>query len=252
MLRPLRFNIQNQPFYMLPVEGGLFQMGMEKNDPDAFGLEQPVHLVQVSTFYLAQYPVTQALWAALMGREEKERTPHFSGDSRPMEQVSWNDAKLFLDKLRAATEMNFRLPSESEREYAARGGIFNAGMKYAGSQRLKEIGWCEANSHGETKLVGRKSPNELGLYEMSGNVWEWCEDDWHYDYQKAPKDGSAWIDTGRGLGRVLRGGSWFDRPQNCRSAYRMIGPPARRYHSCGLRLALSLAGEVAEGGTEEM
>ncbi|MCC6459946.1 MAG: formylglycine-generating enzyme family protein [Saprospiraceae bacterium] len=239
MLRPLRFQVLSQPFFLLPVEGGLFDMGMEKDDPDAYGWEQPVHPVRVPTFYLAQYPVTQALWAAVMGREEWE--PFFTGDKRPMERVSWDDAQVFLKKLQTATQQPFRLPSEAEWEFAARGGVFNSGLKYAGSQRLKEVGWHNENSHGETKPVGCKFPNELGLYDMSGNVWEWCEDDLFNDYQYAPSDGSAWIDKlDRRADRVCRGGSGRLKVFGCHIAYRGHWEPEYRGNNNGLRLALSL------------
>ncbi|MCC6283425.1 MAG: formylglycine-generating enzyme family protein [Saprospiraceae bacterium] len=263
MLRPLRFSIQNQPFFLLPIEGGLFDMGMEKDDPDAYGWEQPVHPVRVPTFYLAQYPVTQALWAAVMGREEWE--PFFTGDERPMERVSWDDAQVFLKKLQTATQQPFRLPSEAEWEFAARGGIYSlppgegrggvdsppgegraasrnlGGGVYSGSQRLKEVGWYAGNSHGETKPVGCKFPNELGLYDMSGNVWEWCEDDLFNDYQYAPSDGSAWIDKlDRRADRVCRGGSGRLKVFGCHIAYRGHWEPKYRGNNNGLRLALSL------------
>ena len=228
-------------------------MGNDKTtDPEAYDDEAPPHEVTVPSFYLAEYPVTQALWVAVMG-EEDERKPFFTGDSRPMERVSWDDAQVFLKKLQTATDLPFRLPSEAEWEYAARGGLYSlppgegravsrnlGGGVYAGSQRLKEVGWYADNSHGETKPVGCKFPNELGLYDMSGNVWEWCEDDWHGNYLEAPEDGSAWIDQERGSDRVLRGGGWIDNPQGCRSAYRINDYPVNRYRNVGLRLALSL------------
>ncbi|MCC6459944.1 MAG: formylglycine-generating enzyme family protein [Saprospiraceae bacterium] len=237
----LPFTINHHRFHLLLVEGDTFRMGNDKaSDPDAYGDEAPPHDVTVPSFYLAQYPVTQALWVAVMGREE-DREPYFTGENRPMVQVSWHDAKEFLEKLKIATDLPFRLPSEAEWEFAARGGVFNSGLKYAGSQRLKEVGWYAGNSHGETKPVGCKLPNELGLYDMSGNVREWCEDDWHGNYKNAPADGSAWIDKGdRGSLRVLRGSSWGNNPQNCRSAFRYVAYPGGRGLSDGLRLALSL------------
>ncbi len=140
------------------------------------------------------------------------------------------------------------MPTEAEWEYAARGGTRNATQtgassqtKYAGSDKLKEVGWYDANSHGETKRVGLKEPNELGLYDMSGNVWEWCEDDWHDNYKGAPADGSAWIDAPeRGSNRVMRGGSWNFDAQYCRVASRTSYPPGNRWYTIGFRLALSL------------
>ncbi|MBK8965904.1 MAG: formylglycine-generating enzyme family protein, partial [Lewinellaceae bacterium] len=143
---------------------------MEKDDPDAYGDEQPVHDVTVSGFYLGKLPVTQMLWQAVMG----DTPSRFPGGQRPVEQVSWDDAQKFVKKLQDQTRLPFRLPSEAEWEFAARGGVYNLNHNYAGSNRLKEVGWYNLNSHGETKLAGLKYPNELGLYDMSGNVWEWC------------------------------------------------------------------------------
>ena len=239
MLRPLRFQVQNQPFMMLPVEGGMFDMGSDRTiDSDSFGFEQPVHSLRVPTFYLGQYSVTQALWAAVMSREDWNA--YFPGDQRPMERVSWDGAQLFLKKIHTATDLPFRLPSEAEWEYAARGGVFNSGLKYAGSQRLKEVGWYADNSHGETKPVGCKFPNELGLYDMSGNVFEWVEDQWHANYLNAPKNGSAWLDAERNLRRIGRGGSFLETAQLCRSAFRSSWNTPDRNRYLGLRLALSL------------
>ncbi|MCC6459945.1 MAG: formylglycine-generating enzyme family protein [Saprospiraceae bacterium] len=238
MLRPLRFQVLNQPFFLLPIEGGQFDMGMAKDDPDSWTMEQPVHSVQVPTFYLAQYPVTQALWTVVMGREGQE--PFFTGDRRPMERISWDDAHVFLEKLRIAIQQPFRLPCEAEWEFAARGGAFRSDLKYAGSQRLKEVGWYYDNSHSETKPVGCKFPNELGLYDMSGNVREWCEDQWFNNYEDSPKDGSARIDRDEGSPRVHRGGDWLFYSRCCRSAYRDFDDPGYRRNFTGLRLALSL------------
>ena len=165
----------------------------------------------------------------------------FKGKQRPVERVSWEDAQIFIKKLNGITGKHFRLPSEGEWEYAARGGPHKSPYRYAGSDKLKEVGWFASNSHGETKPVGLKAPNELGLYDMSGNVWEWCEDDWHVDYQKAPDNGSAWIDSpDRGSLRVNRGGGYFDDAQGCRVSSRDFNTPSYRYRDLGFRLALSL------------
>ena len=241
---------------MLPVAGGLFRMGSKKDDKDAYSYERPDHDVQVSDFYMAEHPVTQGLWRAVVDWAKKENpkvdlNPNpsfFTGDDRPVEIVSWDDAKLFieyLNKWTANTPMRqsgytYRLPTEAEWEYAARGGAFSQGYQYAGSDLLKEVGWYNDNSHGETKAVGLKAPNELGLYDMSGNVWEWCEDDWHEDYKKAPKDSRPWIDTPQGTYRVYRGGGWGYTARGCRPACRDRWDPVNRYFNLGFRLVFAL------------
>ncbi len=238
------------PFDMLPVSAGTFWMGTQKNDPnapnfapDTFGGQDLVHQVTVKDFLVGQFPVTQDVWTAIMG----ENPSYFKGARRPVETVSWDDAQLFIAKLNEGTQHSrpkgyaYRLPTESEWEYAARGGIKNDGNKYAGSDKLKDVGWCEGNSHQETKPVGLKYPNPLGLYDMSGNVWEWCEDDWHDDYKDAPDNGSAWIDSPeRGLLRVYRGGSWDGLARPCRATYRFYDAPDSRGYYMGFRLVLSL------------
>ncbi|MCC7507298.1 MAG: formylglycine-generating enzyme family protein [Saprospiraceae bacterium] len=230
------------PFDLILVEGGTFSMGDEYGDLWEACL--PVHEVTMPDFYMGCYPVTQALWKAVMGNSPS----HFEGDDRPVEQVSWDDAQDFIRRLNQATQATrppdhlYRLPSEAEWEYAARGGKYHAdGYKYAGSDRLKDVGWFEENSDQETKPVGQKDANPLGLYDMSGNVWEWCEDDRHDNYKGAPTDGSAWIDTPeRGAGRVRRGGSWINTARRCRVAYRVAGRPGSRDFYLGLRLVLAL------------
>ena len=239
------------PFSMIFVEGNTFLMGDEIGDLHAYC--RPVHPVTVSPFYIGQFPVTQALWKAVTNGENPSRFP---GDDRPVEQVSWNDAQAFLQKLNNLTSASrpegyhYRLPTEAEWEYAARGGCYSlptgegwggAGYQYAGSDRLKDVGWYDENSGSETKPVGLKYPNQLGLYDMSGNVWEWCEDDWHKNYKGAPKDGSAWVDKPeRGPYRVLRGGVWGFAARSCRSASRDGSGPGNRGNRVGFRLALAL------------
>ena len=235
----LRFRVRDCDFRLLLVEGGAFRMGNDKtSDPDAFEDEAPPHEVRVPSFYLAPYPVTQALWQAVTGADPGPS--YFAGPGRPVEGVSWDDIGLFLDKLEEKTGPRFRLPTEAEWEFAARGGAYGGGHKYAGSGRLKEVAWYNMNSHGETKPAGLKCPNELGLYDMSGNVWEWCADQWHNSYKGAPDDGSAWTDREKGSHRVYRGGSWLYAPQLCRAAYRNYWHPVLRFSRLGFRLALSL------------
>lgn len=211
---------------MLTVQGGSFLMGDK-------------HKVIVSDFLIGKFPVTQAQWKAVMNGENPS---YFQGDNLPVEQVSWNDVtQKFLPKLRKITGLQYRLPTEAEWEYAARGGkCHNEGYKYAGSDRLKDVGWFTENSDGGTKPVGLRSANRLGIYDMSGNVWEWCEDDWHDNYDKVPSDGRAWIDSpDRSIGRVFRGGGWDDDAQYCCVAYRNYWLLDERRDYIGFRLALS-------------
>jgi formylglycine-generating enzyme required for sulfatase activity len=230
-----------EPFLMIAVPGGRFNMGGKSWDNES---SLPVHPVEVDDFWMGQYPVTQALWTAVMGAENNPA--HFKGPARPVETISWDMIdqeflprlkKLTLDSRPSGTA--YRLPTEAEWEYAARGGATDQPTKYAGSNRLDEVGWYDNNSHGETKPVGLKLPNELGICDMSGNVWEWCEDQWHDTYEGAPDDGSAWVDREQGALRVCRGGSWFINAQFCRTTPRYHITPARRYYYIGFRLVLS-------------
>ncbi len=231
---------------MVSVKGGTFTMGwITERDGEGFDNEKPAHEVTVKDFYIGKYPVTQAQWRAVMGSDPPEL--HNKGcDNCPVERVSWNDIKEFLTKLNILTGKRYRLPTEAEWEYAARGGNQSQGFLYSGSSTIDEVAWYSGNykngntygSKKTTRPVGTKNPNELGLYDMSGNVWEWCEDDWHSNYNGAPKDGSAWVDSPRGGPRVLRGGSWYLNARYCRVAYRFSFYPTGRSDSGGFRLAL--------------
>ncbi len=217
---------------LIEVKGGTFDMG--KND--GISWEKPIHTVTVPTFWISKYPVTQALYESVMG----ENPAHFRGAEHPVEQVSWNDCQDFLQKLNALLGgTNFRLPTEAEWEYAARGGKeWRKGYTYSGSNEIAEVAWYDENSHNETKPVGWKAPNQLGIHDMSGNVWEWCGDDWHDNYENAPDDGSAWIDAPRGSSRVLRGGSWYYDPFDCCVSLRYYFRPTIRDDGIGFRLIL--------------
>ncbi|MEZ4960422.1 MAG: formylglycine-generating enzyme family protein [Saprospiraceae bacterium] len=214
-------------FKMILVEGGSYDIGNSG------------HKVTVPSFFIGEFPVTQAVWKAVMNGANPST---FKGDQRSVETVSWHDAKDFIEKLNLVIpkgNLPYRLPSEAEWEFAARGGILSEGYEYAGSNKLKEVGWYRENSYGETKPVGLKFPNELGIYDMSGNVWEWCEDDWHRDFNGAPKDGSAWIDSPeRGVGRVRRGGGYFYGAGGCRSANRDFNRPDDQFDGVGFRLVV--------------
>lgn len=194
-------------FVMVEVEGGSFEMGSDEYYDD-----QPIHTVTVPAFSIGKYPVTQELWELVMS----ENPSRFRGANHPVEDVSWDQVQVFLEKLNALPEIQvfneadgrtFQLPSEAQWEYAARGGEHGSACRYAGSNRLEEVGWYSKNSHGSTHPVGLKQPNALNLYDMSGNVREWCADHWHDNYKGAPEDGTAWVKGGEIGRRVVRGGS---------------------------------------------
>ena len=213
------------------VGGVSFTMGAtSEQGSDAWNDEKPTHSVMLSSYYIGQTEVTQALWTAVMGSNPSE----FRGDRRPVERVSWNDCQTFISRLNAKTGKNFRLPTEAEWEYAARGG-HSGGSKYAGSDNINNVAWYYDNSGRETHNVATKSPNSLGIYDMSGNVLEWCQD-WYGDYssssQTNPKGPS------NGDNRVFRGGSWLSRARGCRVSFRAVDSPSYSSGYLGLRLVL--------------
>ena len=202
---------------MVRVEGGSFIMGCQSGrDDDCSDDEKPAHRVQVDSFEIGKYEVTQALWQAVMG----ENPSHFKGCAEcPVEEVSWNDVQTFLAKLNALTGQQYRLPTEAEWEYAARGGRHSRDYEYAGSNDVGAVGWYKDNGGDKTHPVGRKRANELGLHDMSGNVYEWVQDCWNDGYEGAPDDGRAW-ERGDCSRRVVRGGSWNYYPRILRPANR--------------------------------
>ena len=219
-------------YNMVWVEGGTFRMGAtSEQDGDAYDNEKPVHSVTLSGYYIGKTEVTQALWKAVMG----SNWSCFKGDDLPVEQVSWNDCQEFIRKLNSLTGQNFRLPTEAEWEFACRGGNNSRGYKYSGSNYIDNVAWYGDNSGDKTHPVATKLPNELGIYDMSGNVWEWCSD-WYDKYSsgaqtnpKGPYDGSC---------RVRRGGSWDGNARRCRSSWRDLDLPRLGYDYHGLRLTL--------------
>lgn len=219
----------NDPFadLMIRVEGGSFDMGSNEDER-----EKPVHRVTVKDFYLCKYPVTQAQWLAIM----KSNPSRFKGDDLPVENVSWNDMQVFLQKLSETTGKNYRLPSEAEWEYAARGGVKSNGYRFAGSNDADHVAWFSANSDQTTHPVGQKRANELDIHDMSGNLWEWCADSWHDNYKDAPTDGSAWVDAGANT-TVLRGGSWYSIDYYCQSVRRIRAYKTEWNYYRGFRLA---------------
>lgn len=218
-------------YNMVWVDGGTFRMGATSEQGSEISDEKPVHSVTLSGYYIGKTEVTQALWQAVMGSNPS----YFEGDDLPVEQVSWDDCQEFIRKLNSLTGQNFRLPTEAEWEFACRGGNNSRGYKYSGSNYIDNVAWYDGNSGDKTHPVATKSPNELGIYDMSGNVWEWCAD-WYGDYSsgrqtnpKGPYDGSY---------RVYRGGGWDIFARFCRSSFRNYFIPSNRYSILGLRLAL--------------
>jgi formylglycine-generating enzyme len=230
-------------FHLHLIPGGVFDMGSDDDDEEAYDEEKPLRRdVSVAPFYMAPHVVTQQVWAAVM---DGANPSYFKGPTRPVVMVSWFDCAAFIERLNARTRDArahagvgaYRFPTEAEWEYAARGG--RRYFKYAGSDKLKEVGWYNDNSDGVTHPVGEQLPNEYGLYDMSGNVYEWCADHWHGNYLDAPKDSRAWLTDEDSARRVVRGGSCFDVSQDCRCAYRRRYAPVNGYDRIGLRLALS-------------
>ena len=226
------FYVNGLSFEMVYVEGGSFDMGATyEQGSDADSDEKPVHSVTLDGYYIGKCEVTQELWEAVMGSNPS----YFKGAQNPVEKVSWNDCLEFISMLNRLTGRTFRLPTEAEWEYAARGGNQSLHYKYSGSNNIDEVAWYDNNSGSTTHEVGTKSPNELGIYDMSGNVYEWCSD-WYGGYsagaQTNPQGPSS------GSRRVLRGGGWFFNARGCRVSLRFYYGPSVSNYSGGLRLVL--------------
>ncbi|WP_448573991.1 caspase, EACC1-associated type [Trichothermofontia sp.] len=252
---------------MVRIPAGQFWMGQteaekkelirlvgEENYHKWYARELPGHQVTVPEFYLGRFPVTQTQWrlVAEMSKVNRDLQPDpakFKGDNRPVERVSWDEAVEFCDRLTRHTKHNYRLPTEAEWEYACRAGTDTP--FYFGETITPELVNYNGNStygqgpkgeyRQQTTEVGQFSPNAFGLYDMHGNVWEWCQDIFHPDYNEAPIDGSAWVINGNAAYRLLRGGSWGFNPRDCRSAYRSLGLPDGHDDNLGFRLACSAA-----------
>ena len=226
-------SVGNVSFTMIRVDGGTFTMGAtSEQGSDAYNWEKPVHQVTLSPYYIEETEVTQSLWEAVMGSNPS----NFEGAKRPVENVSWDDCQDFIRKLNQKTGHNFRLPTEAEWEYAARGGKKNQRYyKYSGSNNLSEVAWYKDNSGSKTHDVKTKQANELGLYDMSGNVWEWCQD-WYGSYSSSSQTNPTGPSSGSA--RVYRGGSWHDFAKSCRVSLRSGRTPDFRHYYLGLRLAL--------------
>lgn len=233
--QPVRtFTVKGVSFKMIEVEGGTFQMGATAEQQSNRDDEKPVHSITLDSYYIGETEVTQELWRAVMGSNPSE----FSGDDlRPVERVSWNDCQVFIKELNKLTGKNFRLPTEAEWEFAARGGNKSSGYRYSGSSNIGDVAWYFNKNDRKTHPVKGKNPNELGIYDMSGNVLEWCSDWYSFGYyssspQNNPEGPSS------GYYRVFRGGSWFNNAEGCRVALRNRGNPVVNYDFSGLRLAL--------------
>jgi len=234
---------------MVEIPGGMFRMGTV--GPQGYRDEKPSHNVWVKPFLMSKYPVTQQQWKAVM---KKELLYRCKGPNRPVDRVSWKDAIEFCKRLSSRTRKEYRLPGEAEWEYACRAGTstsFHYGetiitelSNFVGEHtfQLEPKG---VYRHGSTN-VGLFPPNAFGLYDMHGNVWEWCQDDWHDDYSGAPNDGSTWINRKETTYKVMRGGSWHEPPQNCRSATRLRMEMSEAEDFFGFRIALSSLDEILD------
>ena len=229
----LEFDVYGVRFTMKYVEGGSFIMGAADSDTDAYDTEKPSHKVILDSYYMGETQVTQALWKTVMG----DNPSHFKGDNLPVETVSWNDCQEFIKKLNTITGRVFSLPTEAQWEYAARGGRKSRGFLYSGSNNIDEVAWYDDNCNKQTHPVALKKANELCLYDMTGNVLEWCKDWFDSDYySNSPQDNPQ--GPGSGSLRIFRGGSWFVNACYCRVSCRGSFPD-NRYPIIGLRLVLN-------------
>ncbi|MBD2141796.1 SUMF1/EgtB/PvdO family nonheme iron enzyme, partial [Anabaena sp. FACHB-1250] len=228
---------------MIAIPGGTFWMGSPANEAERGDNESPQHQVTVPSFFMGKYPLTQAQYQAIIG----DNPSGFKGNNRPVETVSWDDAVTFCQKLSQKTGKNYRLPSEAEWEYACRAGTktpFSFGdnittdlVNYNGNYPYKSA--PKGKCRDQTTDVGTFPPNAFGLYDMHGNVWEWCEDDWHENYINAPTDGNAWNSRSGSNIKLIRGGSWHFNAWLCRAAARDRGSRGLRYYYCGFRVVSS-------------
>jgi formylglycine-generating enzyme required for sulfatase activity len=228
----LTFTVNGVSFQMVRVEGGMFVMGAMEGDEQAYDNEKPAHEVNLTyNYYIGKTEVTQALWQAVMGNNPST----IKGDDLPVNNVLWEDADLFAKRLSELTGCSFHLPTEAEWEYAARGGKKSKNYRYAGSDNVNEVAWYSSNSSGITHPVGTKQPNELGIYDMSGNVWEWCSD-W-----LAPYSSEALVNPigpATGAYHVYHGGGWDYGADYCRISHRRNTLEGYVKTALGLRIAL--------------
>lgn len=227
------YTVNGVTFVMVNVKGGTFTMGNPnyQSDEDYYD-EGPVHQVTVSSFSIGQTEVTQELWYAVMGWNY---SGHGGNLQYPVEYVNYEMCQNFIAKLNEMTGLNFRLPTEAEWEFAARGGNKSQGYLYSGSNNIDDVAWYKNNSGNETHVVATKAPNELGIYDMSGNVWEWCSD-WYADYSAGAQVNPTGPETGGE--KVMRGGSWYGKDKKCRISERFKASTLFGDDDIGLRLAM--------------
>ena len=227
----LNFTESQYGIEMIYARGGTFMMGCgpEQGD-DCYKYEEAPRQIVLSDFYIGKYEVTQAQWRAVMG----DNPANFKGDDMPVENVSWNDAQKFIEKLNNATGKTYRLPTEAEWEYAARGGSKSRGYKYSGSDNVDDVAWYDSNSGNTPHPVGTKSANELGIYDMSGNVWEWVND-WYGEFSGEQQANPKGPDKGKF--RVIRGGGWGSYAKGTRVSNFYSNDPIKRHKILGFRLA---------------
>ncbi len=249
---------------MVLIPGGKFLMGTPENELESLDRERPQHEVIVPSFFMGRFPITQAQWRVIANWSQVERSlepdpSHFKGDNRPVEKVSWEEAVEFCQRLSVKTERTYRLPSEAEWEYACRAGTttpFHFGETLsdelanycAQDEKIGDTLYKGAYGRGiegkyrkETTEVGIFPPNNFGLHDMHGNVFEWCEDDWHNNYEGAPTNGRAWLEeNATDTYKLLRGGSWDYYPNLCRSAYRSSSTRGYRGYRVGFRVCCEL------------
>lgn len=245
----LTFTVGGVSFIMIKVEGGTFTMGAtSEQGTDAASDEKPTHSVTLSDYYIGQTEVTQGLWKAVMGttvRQQRDKADKSwplrgEGNNYPMYYINWEECQAFVNKLNSLlfsqlVGRRFALPTEAQWEYAARGGKKSKGYKYSGSNTLSSVAWYDDNSGSSTHTVATKSANELGLYDMSGNVCEWCQD-WYGDYSSGSQSNPSGPSSGSA--RVGRGGGWRFNARNCRVSYRNYFTPTDRGHNLGFRVVL--------------
>ena len=225
------FTVGNVSFNMIRVDGGTFMMGATSEQENPENDEKPVHQVTLSTFYIGETEVTQELWQAVMGKNPSK----YKGSQQPVEQVNWDDCLKFIVKLNKKTGLQFRMPTEAEWEFAARGGNKSQGCQYSGSDNIADVAWYTENSSFSTHDVKTKQPNELGIYDMSGNVEEWCQD-WFERYNNGSFTNP--IGPATGYNRICRGGGWDYYAKGCRVSNRISSKPSTRNELVGLRLVL--------------
>jgi formylglycine-generating enzyme required for sulfatase activity len=237
------FTVNQTPLKMVFVQGGEMQLGCNNSrDDSCYVSETPAHVVKLSDYYIGETEITQAQWMAVMGRDNNPS--YWKGNTLPVERVSWAECQRFVNRLNKylAKELpegyRFALPSEAQWEYAARGGLKSEGTRYAGGNDLNTLSWFYDNSDQRTHDVRVKAANELGVFDMSGNVWEWCQDFYSENYYAENQDWDNPLNSQENSYYVQRGGSWNFAAPYQRCAKRDYGSQHSRYEDCGFRVAL--------------